>query len=385
MSGNEDSKFGMMPLPPEINPEVEQTDEGLSQNENPLDINNPTLLTIIPKNVALESILKRLEKGRINFITDYQRKDNLWDNKKKSGLIESILLKIPIPSFYFDVSNEHKWDIVDGLQRLSTIKHFVLDENPLVLEGLEVAKELNGKSFKDLDYSFQERIREYELSTFQILPGAPDQLKFELFKRLNTGGLALTPQEIRHALNQPIASLFVKNCAELNEFKRAFEWKLKNDRMEDRDYVNRFFAFYLLKDIKDYKPDLDSFMNSAMKVLNKKDLHELSELKNIFGATMKNCYEIFGSFTFRKVTHDDFNRKQINKALYEAVSVNVAKSIPKTISNLKKNKTEVLNKLRDLHEDSTFFSSLTSGTSDTSKVIYRNQKIKELFNNFADD
>jgi len=380
---NVDIQFGVLPPDPVVNPEVEQTDEGLSETENPLDINNPQLLTIVPMAVTLESVLKRLEKRRINLLTEYQRKDNLWDDKKKSGLIESILLKIPIPAFYFDVADEEKWEVVDGLQRLSAIHHFVLDDKvPLKLVNLEVAKGLNGKTYKDLDYRFQERIREYQISTFQILPGAPDQLKFELFKRLNTGGLALTSQEIRHALNQPVASNFVKECSRLVQFKNAFEGKLKSDRMEDRDYVARFFAFYLLKNIRDYRPDLDTFLNQGMKALNKKPATELISLKETFANAMESCWEIFGIYTFRKVTHSDQYRKQINKALFEAVSVNVAKSSQHRIFKLKENKEKVLNALRDLHNDSTFFSSLTSGTSDSSKVIYRHTKIDELFRMF---
>jgi hypothetical protein len=101
--------------------------------------------------VLLPSLINRLKYHEI-VNPEFQRNANLWTNKQMSRLIESILLKLPLPVFYFDVSNPEKWIIVDGLQRLSTIKRFFVDKK-LVLNHLEFLTDLNGKGYDDLDRS----------------------------------------------------------------------------------------------------------------------------------------------------------------------------------------------------------------------------------------
>ena len=239
-------------------------DETNIENENILmeDPFNPQDIDIKTKPMSLDNIIKRLREEEIDLAPDFQRQGNLWPTEKQSQLIESILIKLPLPAFYFDGSDDNKWLVVDGLQRLSAIKNFVVDKT-MALSGLEFLKKLEGFKFEDLPRAYQRQIEEAEIMAYIINPGTPEDVKFNIFKRINTGGLVLAAQEIRHALNQGVPAKFVAELANLHEFKQATGWVIATDRMLDREFVTRFIAFYI-NSPADYKPDLDTFMSKSM-------------------------------------------------------------------------------------------------------------------------
>lgn len=148
-------------------------------------------------------LIERLRHGEINLFPDFQRSADLWSKQAQSRLIESILIRLPIPAFYFDALVEDKWQVVDGLQRLSAIKNFVLDKS-LSLTNLEFLQEYEGFFYDDLPRSLKRRIVEFQTSVYLIKPGTPLVMKYSLFNRINTGGLKLKAQEIRHAMSQSL-------------------------------------------------------------------------------------------------------------------------------------------------------------------------------------
>ena len=272
---------------------------------------DPKKVDISTKSMILEAIFRRLRNNEIDLNTPFQRGPDLWDKTKQSRLIESILVNLPLPAFYFDGSDDNKWLVVDGLQRLSAFKNYVVDKS-LKLQGLEFLTQFNGFAFDDLPRELQRRIEEHEITVYIINPGTPQDVKFNLFRRINTAGLFLTPQEIRHALNQGIPADFVRDLAELPEFKR---YRINPKRMLDRDFVTRFIAFYIHKP-QEYKPDLDTFLHNSMAKLSEFSELERETIKKDFKKALKAAWEIFGNDAFRKRYNANDKRKPINKALY---------------------------------------------------------------------
>ena len=353
--------------------EKEHSDEKIIM-EDPF---NPQDIDIKTKTMSLDNIIKRLRENEIDMAPDFQRQGNLWPIEKQSQLIESVLIKLPLPAFYFDGSNDNKWLVVDGLQRLSAIKNFVVDKS-MALYGLEFLKKLDGFKFDDLPRAYQRQIEEAEIMAYIINPGTPEDVKFNIFKRINTGGLVLAALEIRHALNQGTPAKFVAELANLQEFKRATGWVIATDRMLDREFVTRFITFYI-NSPADYKPDLDTFMSRSMGQLKYKTERELLAIKNNFIEAMKLSSAIFSRWAFRKVYNITARRKPINKALFEVWSVELAKLSDEERKLALKRKKAIFNGFVKLMNEDVFFgNAITSATGDKSRVRYRFSKIEEL-------
>jgi len=356
--------------------EIEEDDSSSSEIKNPFD---PTKIDITVKPLIIDSLIKRMKSRpmRIDLNTEFQRLGNLWKEDAQSRLIESLLVKIPLPAFYFDGTDDNYWKIVDGLQRITTLKKFIIDKT-LRLTNLEYLKSYEHKSFDELPTFLQGRIEENQITAYIINPGTPPQVKFNIFKRINTGGLVLTPQEIRHALNQGIPADFVKELAELEVFHKATDNVLKDSkRMEDRDFIARFIGFYDGYD--KYQPDLDSYLNKAMENLNQLSVEERDKIKHDFIKAMNASYEIFGNDAFRKRYALTEKRKPVNKALFDTWAVNLAKLSEEDITQLilKKDKLKEMF-LNLMNTDKEFEKSITSATGDIRSVERRFSKIANL-------
>jgi hypothetical protein len=252
----------------------------------------------------------------------------LWSAAQKSKLIESILLRLPLPNFYFDADDENNWGVVDGLQRISTLKSFIIDQT-LVLEKLEFLTQYNGKRYEELPRPMQRRILIFSVHVYIIEKGTPDVVKYNIFSRINQGGLKLEPQEIRHALHQgkpaQLVADLVRGVDLLDEkgdvvapateegkaFVKATGGKIRTDRMQDRDFATRFVAFYLI-DYNEYEPDLDSFLNKGMGKIKYLSDVEIQKLKDDFIAAMELSYFMFGKMAFCKIQEPPNSRKKIN-------------------------------------------------------------------------
>jgi uncharacterized protein with ParB-like and HNH nuclease domain len=134
-----------------------------------------------------------VKEGDLELAPDFQRK-KVWGPVQKSRLIESILLRIPLPAFYFSSDEQGLLQVVDGLQRLSTINDFV--NGKFVLNGLEyLQKDVGGKRFETLPANWSRRVYSTQIIANVVDPQTPDQVKFDIFKRINTGGSPLNAQE----------------------------------------------------------------------------------------------------------------------------------------------------------------------------------------------
>jgi len=340
---------------------------------------NPSKIDITTKHLTIDLLIKRLKAVpiEIDLAPAFQRKSDLWDDQKQSQLIESLLIKFPLPAFYFDGSDNNKWLVVDGLQRLSSLRNFVILKK-LKLKGLEFLNKLEGFGFDDLPRNLQRQIEEAQITAYIINPGTPEEVKFNIFKRINTGGLILNSQEIRHALNQGISATFVAELAEIKAFKEATENAINPNRMMDREFVTRFIAFYLYP-YTDYIPDLDTYMNKAMSDIKKLSVQQRDKIKSDFTKSMKLAKKIFDNWTFRKSDKYPDKRKPINKALFEVWSVLLAKLDDTNRQKLEYNKDVLFEKSVMLtKDDSVFFDSITTSTGNKSCVIDRFTKIDRI-------
>ena len=211
---------------------------------------DPQAVDIISQPMTISNLVDQLKYGDIVLDPDFQRYANLWDDEKQSRLIESLIIKIPLPTFYFDDCGDDKYIVVDGLQRLYTLKRFMAlekeDTDRLRLKGLEYLKEFEGRMFEELPPNIQRRIRTRNITAYVIRPGTPDKVRTSIFTRINTGGLKLEPAEIKNSVYRGQAANLLKELAHTEEFVRATRSKIPQNRMLDCEFVNRFLAFYLL-------------------------------------------------------------------------------------------------------------------------------------------
>jgi len=339
---------------------------------------DPAKIRIETKVMTVDLLLKRLKEEEIDLMPDFQRQGGLWKDREQSRLIESLLVRIPIPAFYMDATNEDEWLVVDGLQRLTVFKRFMLD-GELKLSQLEFLRQFDGMTFQQLPRPMQRRIEETQVTVFLIQPGTPEDVRYYLFKRINTGGLPLTPQEIRHALNQGRASTLLAELAREDVFIQATGGSLHAQRMADRECVLRFFAFRLASLERYHSQDLDGFLNGAMRQMNKMDPANLEELSHSFRRAMKAAHDIFGRYAFRKRTLANDRMNPINKALFETWSVNLSLRSDEELARLTERREQVNQaSMKLLSEDREFDLSVTQATGDAKRVRTRFERVAEL-------
>lgn len=374
----------------EESPETPVEEPEDKQEETTLMPYDPYDINVKSMSRSLDTLINRMEHGEINLDTDFQRLV-VWSKQKKSRLIESILLRLPLPSFYFvdetdsnqrGIERKERWDIVDGLQRLSTLREFVLEkENPLELEGLEFLHALHGLTYDKLPSTLQRAIKETNVNIYLIERGTPPMVKFFIFRRINTGGMTLTAQEIRHALNYGIPAEFVKELAGSEEFLQATQNRVPTLRMEDRDFITRFISFYLLG-FQKYQPDMDSFLNAGMREIGNIDEKGRKELKQCFIKAMILAIEIFGNDAFRKRYDENHRRKPLNKALFEVLSssfASIARDQPVEFEKLRRRgRTFRRNFIKLMSSDSDFDRSITQGTGQKDAIEKRHKKIQNI-------
>lgn len=360
---------------PQVAVEPEDT-SSLARIEKPFD---PKDVEITQKPLIIDSLLKRLRKNpaQINLKTAFQRRGDLWNQQQQSRLIESVLIRLPLPVFYFDASDDDNWLVVDGLQRLSALRNFAV-EKTLKLTGLEFLPQFDGLGFDELPDDLQRRIEEAPITAFLINPGTPPNVKFIIFKRINTGGLILEPQEIRHALNQGLPADFVAEMADFEEFKRATARAISPDRMLDRDFVNRFLAFFMLG-YENFKPDLDTFMNTAIAMLKDLPEDELDNIRSRFKKSMIAAETIFGDRAFRKWYHWDERRKPLSKALFDTWSVVLAQLSVLEIDILINHRHELCEAFMEtMRTNEEFTKAISAATGDKNRVNTRFKTISTL-------
>jgi hypothetical protein len=315
---------------------------------------------------------------------DLQRNSGLWNNVQKSRFIESLMIRLPIPLFYFDGSVK-PWRVIDGLQRLHTVTGFIRGD--FKLGGLEyLAHECTGLRFDDVRFPgyLRDRIYNAEIIAYVINPGTPPDVKYNIFKRINTGGLKLNGQEIRNAFFRGKPADFIKQLAMDNEFRNATNGKVSPKRMVDREYANRFVAFQLFG-YELYSGKMDEFLNQAMTHLYEIGTHDFNLLERSFQKTMLRCLEIFKETGFFRYRDGENPGRQPNKAVFDTLTWNLSVLSDTEFEKLASHARNFRIRFRELLNSEPMIKYINDTTSSNKAVKERFSILQNFINNFLND
>jgi hypothetical protein len=355
--------------------EVETTGPDESAIERPW---NPEQIRVTTSSFSLRNILDQIDEGSLELAPDFQR-GKVWRPDQKSLLVESLLLQIPLPAFYFAEDSDGAFHVVDGLQRLSTLHAFVRGQS-FALKGLEYLIDgAEGKRFSELAVQWQRRINNAQLVVNVIDPTTPPDVMYDIFRRINTGGTPLNAQEIRHCMSKARSREILKRMTHTKAFDTATNGLTDHIRMNDREMALRFTAFHLLG-VEAYEehPVMENFLMRTTRMLDDPD--ELSdervgELEEAFEKAMVNAYLLFGEHAFRKWPFNAHTRSPINRALFETWSVTVARY---ETAYIEKHREAIVKAARDrMTTDSRYIDAITSSTADRRRVRLRFQAAEQ--------
>lgn len=282
-------------------------------------------LRISKERISIFEINRKLdnpERGLIELDPEFQRDDDRWDDKQKSELIESILIGIPLPVFYLFQTSSGMRQVVDGRQRLHAIRQFY--KGKLKLSKLTILSELNGKKFNELEPLLQNSFEDYQLEIYALLPPTNEDIKFNLFDRLNRGGTQLNHQEMRNALYQGASTRLIKELSCDENFKKAAKLTDQATKfMKDRYLILRFVVFYLIRQKKletKIEGSIDEILANAMKEINSREKElNLDDLKNKFKKAMENIAKNGSDELFRFKNKNNDKKRPLNMLLFESV------------------------------------------------------------------
>jgi len=340
---------------------------------------DPSSINVAVEQISLRQIIERINEGRIDLYTQFQRKGNLWSKKNQSRLIESILLRFPLPTFYFAAEDKDNWLVVDGLQRLWTLKRFIIDQD-LKLNDLEILNELNAQkpTFSGLSRIMQRRILETAITAYVIQPGTPKEVKYNLFQRINTTGMALNKMEIRHALNQGPAVDFLNRLG--NRFHHYIP--VEGKRMQDQEAILRAISFFITP-IEDFKQPLSDFLDTTMEKMGALSSQEKSHIESRLHVALECSKLLFGKHAFSRSILGASNLPLFSRPLFETWTSLLMKLSEMDTSHLVGNKDPLVEDFKALLNERRFEKSLASNAPSTKSVKYRFSQIESLIQKHA--
>lgn len=321
---------------------------------------------------TVAEVVRRIDADRYVLDPDFQR-DFVWPPPKQSKLIESAVMRIPLPVFYVAEGADGRIIVVDGLQRLTTFSRFL--NNQLRLVGLASGEDgkashaLEGKFYRDLPLNLQERVQDTQLTMYILDSKAPERARLDIFERVNSGE-PLTRQQMRNALYNGPATAWLKQAAASDEFRLATADSLNAKTMRDREAINRFCAFRLLG-WQSYKTgDMDGFLAEGLTRLAAVPAPARDELMDHFRAAMRLNRELFDGHAFRKsLVRPTEARAVINISLFEVCAVTM--SDPGVFAATGEDRDHICRAVKRLVDDPSFARSITYSTNSTAAVRHR--------------
>lgn len=274
--------------------------------------------------LSVKELLSMVNDGLINIAPEYQRQFR-WDEERQSSLVESLFLGIPVPSLFMATNVDGTWEVIDGVQRLSTMICFAGDYSvrekvnakkvePLKLKGLSKLANFNDKRFSDLPVGVQNKFKLTSIKVTTLSDKSDKDVRFDLFERLNKGGVNLTPQEIRSCVYRGGFNDFLKGLSKDSNFKNCVHLSESQENDGTREeLVLRFFAY--LYDLDSFEHSVKDFLNNYMSKADKG--FNYSENDKLFRTVFKILNDALPNGISK-------GRKNTPLNLFEAVSVGAA-------------------------------------------------------------
>jgi len=362
--------------------DVGNTDEEQKISVNFLEKKQRELLTsTIDYN--LESLTTLITKRIIDLSPKYQRRFR-WDDLRKSKLIESFLMNVPVPPIFLNEDDFGKYSVIDGKQRLSAINEFITGK--LTLRGLDVFRDLNGLNLFDLPIEFQNSVKiRATVRAIIILRQSDKDIKYEVFQRLNTGGVKLNAQEIRNSAFPSLLNDTVLALSESRLFQRVLGIKVKSksriyQEMKDAELVLRFFA---LKDLWfHYTGGLKGVLDAYLDLNRDLSSDAVDDLKDQFIQTLEVVTMIFGADgAFRRwIPQSNKWKQQISAPIFD---MQMFACYGKSKDQLHIVKDDILEEFKELFEtDGIFLESIESSTASPNRFQYRIKRLTTIIDKY---
>lgn len=358
--------------------------------------------------LSFNEILDMYHENEFEISPDYQRLFR-WSIEKESQFIESLILEMPIPPIYVIEKEESVYELIDGLQRISTYLHFrgelahsenVNEEkkNQLKLDGCDIVTELNGLTYDDLPKTLQIRLKRAFVRVEIIRKDSDPRLRYYMFKRLNTGGELLSEQEVRNCtvrLLDDTLNEFIIELSTNNDFKTTMEnlTPAKLEKKEDQEYVLKYFAYKI--DSGSYKKDIAPFLTTFMEKVADDDDENHIELdyareKVEFEKTFKILNNALGNRAFDKKGKNGNYIMGVTSTHYDAFTLGIQNYLDK----IDPENTELMEKiggiLDGIKSNDKFKESTTGGGKNTKAHLQKrisvvNEEIGGFLNGYTKD
>ena len=321
---------------------------------------------------TVSTIFSLLSDNKIK-IPNFQR-GYVWNKSQASRLIESLIIQCPIPVIYLSQEVNGDLIVIDGQQRLSSIKYFLNDA--FTLQGLTAYPELNDYTASQLDPRILDHIRNRTLRCITILKDTHPQIKYDVFERLNTGSVKLNAHELRNGLNQGSLMDRVNSLGSDKSFRVATSTK-RDSRMKSSELVLRFMA--LLVDRGEYEKPLSGFLDGFAARNRSADVDYIGYLDARFVAAKKLCLHYFGADAFKMYNPEQQKFMAFNSAIYDAQMIGLAECGNGEVLGGGADIDRVRSEFLKLFDDDQFVSSVQRATSDETSVRRRIDKAISAF------
>ena len=320
-----------------------------------------------PKDITIFQYKRWFDNARLNLNPDWQRA-YVWRGKRPSMLIESLLMQIPIPVIFLAKTSTETYEVIDGVQRLTTAFNFL--DNKFTLSGMTVFTDFSGKRFKELPQQARSQIEDAAITAFILSEKTSQDMLFTIFERINTGGVSLNEMEIRNCIFRGPLNERIRQLTKNKDFLDSLNMKNVGDRMLDRSLILRFLAFYEQGHEK-ASSGLKAFLNRFFEAHRNASEKLLNEYEERFKKAMRSAVSVFGSHAFRlrrgdSRTGGDWTPRP-NASIFQVIAASLARY---DHHDIVRNADAINEAYLDLLSDARWIDAVSKATGDYQNIKY---------------